>query len=47
MFAEIILLRLEAAVRALNEAAPIAVSRFVPIYPGMVLYRSRLRPRRS
>lgn len=37
MFAEIILLRLEAAARCLNEAAPPTKSRFVPIGPGAVV----------
>jgi len=37
MFAEIILLRLEAAVRALRELAPITKSRFVPIGTGTVV----------
>ena len=42
MFAEIILLRLDAAVRAFKEAAPIA-TRFVPVYPGTVLAWRRTR----
>ena len=43
MFAEIILLRLDAAVRALDEVVPSAKSRFVPIYPGTVLMWRRAR----
>jgi len=38
MFAELILLRLEAAVRALKEAAPSAALPFVPIVPGTILH---------
>jgi hypothetical protein len=37
MFEEIILLRLEAAARCLNEAAPATKSRFVPIGAGAVV----------
>lgn len=43
MLAEIILLRLEAAVRAAHEAAPFTQSRFVPICHGMAFKHSRTR----
>jgi hypothetical protein len=47
MFAELILLRLDAAVRALKEAAPSATSPVVPIVPGTILHWSRARALRS
>jgi hypothetical protein len=37
MFAEIVLLRLDAAVRSLSEAAPFARPRFVPFELGSAL----------
>jgi hypothetical protein len=41
MFEEIILLRLEAAARCLNEVGPMTRSRFVPICPVIELRHSR------
>jgi hypothetical protein len=41
MLAEIILLRVEAALRAMHEAASATKSRFVPICPGMVFKPAR------
>jgi hypothetical protein len=41
MLAEIILLRLDAALRAMQEAASATKSRFVPICPGMVFKPTR------
>ena len=43
MFAEIFLLRLEAAARATHEAAPVATTPFVPVCPGMTFKQSRPR----
>ncbi len=43
MLAEILLLRLEAVLRASDETAPFAHSRFVPICRGMVFKASRAR----
>ena len=43
MLAEILLLRLEAALRTSHEFAPFTHSRFVPICRGMVFKRSRTR----
>ena len=43
MLAEILLLRLEAALRTPHEFAPFTHSRFVPICRGMVFKRSRTR----
>ncbi|MGA2895736.1 MAG: hypothetical protein ABSE22_22985 [Xanthobacteraceae bacterium] len=41
MLAEILLLRLEAALHAAHETAPFTASRFVPICRNMVFKRSR------
>jgi len=43
MLAEIVLLRLEAALRAAQDTAPFTRSRFVPICPGMLFKHSRTR----
>ncbi len=43
MLAEIILLKLEAAVRASHETVPFTHSRFVPICRGMVFKPSHTR----
>jgi hypothetical protein len=43
MLAEIILLRLEAALRVSHEAPPFTRSRFVPIRRGMAFKHSRAR----
>ena len=41
MLAEIILLRLDAALRSMQEVASATKSRFVPICPGMVFKPAR------
>jgi hypothetical protein len=41
MLADIMLLRLEAAIRATRDTTPFTDSRFVPIRPGMGFKRSR------
>lgn len=43
MLAEIVLLRLEAALRGAHETAPLTHSRFVPICRGMPFKHSRTR----
>lgn len=43
MLAEIILLRLETALRAALETAPVAHARFVPICRDMIFKHSRTR----
>jgi hypothetical protein len=43
MLAEIVLLRLEAALRAAHDILPFTQSRFVPICRGMVFKESRTR----
>lgn len=43
MLAEIVLLRLEAALRAAQDTLPLTHSRFVPVCRGMAFKHSRTR----